>query len=551
MALRVAVANGNWSNTTTWNGGVLPTVEDVVASNNFTVTIDQNINVDTLTNTAITNPVITAAMTSNTTPSGIVSASSFYTSSYEPWRAFNQTTGEWVSDSPTAWLSYEFTTPRIVKLYQMLPPGFIAPNTAPRNWSFEGWDGASWVVLDTVTGNSGIGTVTRTLSNTIAYIKYRINITLNNGAVYTGVQELRLYDTVDYTLTSVAGGGFILNNGVTVTCTNSINGFLSGSNSINGLIVFSLTTGQSATLIGNTQVTILSNARVVYFNGIGTLNWIGNWESIGSGLNSEAVFVNAGTNGGIVNFTGNMTVNSSTVRTVVSINKIFTFNMTGNIDYLQSSGNSIAGSPFAINTSFNFNLVGAIYGSRSAVISTTQTIYFNQVGLIMARINNVNVSSVVLSSTSNSSIHLMSGPFISDIYGTLPFYVSRMNYIKTLGSYFEFRNNSTNGALPPGAIAPPIRMSSPEVGSDLPSVSNVRFGVVYGVGSFTGTMRVPAAINVRLGVDVDNTVGTGAVTAADVWNVLTSGLNTSGSIGDRLKNTSTVDSTGNQLAALI
>jgi hypothetical protein len=94
-------------------------------------------------------------------------------------------------------------------------------------------------------------------------------------------------------------------------------------------------------------------------------------------------------------------------------------------------------------------------------------------------------------------------------------------------------------------------MNSPEILSDLPSVSNVRFGVVYGVGSFTGTMRVPAAINVRLGVDVDNTVGTGAVTADDVWNVLTSGLNTPGSIGDRLKNTSTVDSTGNQLAALI
>jgi hypothetical protein len=52
MALRYAVANGNWSNSTTWNGGTLPTSADDVYSNNFTVTIDQNITVLSLRNTA-------------------------------------------------------------------------------------------------------------------------------------------------------------------------------------------------------------------------------------------------------------------------------------------------------------------------------------------------------------------------------------------------------------------------------------------------------------------------------------------------------------------
>jgi hypothetical protein len=52
MALRYAVATGNWSNTATWNGGTLPTSADDVYANNFTVTIDQNITVLSLRNTA-------------------------------------------------------------------------------------------------------------------------------------------------------------------------------------------------------------------------------------------------------------------------------------------------------------------------------------------------------------------------------------------------------------------------------------------------------------------------------------------------------------------
>lgn len=45
MAVRYAVATGNWSATTTWDGGTLPTVGDDVYANGFTVTINQSINV--------------------------------------------------------------------------------------------------------------------------------------------------------------------------------------------------------------------------------------------------------------------------------------------------------------------------------------------------------------------------------------------------------------------------------------------------------------------------------------------------------------------------
>lgn len=52
MALRYAVATGNWSNTATWDGGTLPTAADDVFSNNFTVTIDGTFTVLSIRNTS-------------------------------------------------------------------------------------------------------------------------------------------------------------------------------------------------------------------------------------------------------------------------------------------------------------------------------------------------------------------------------------------------------------------------------------------------------------------------------------------------------------------
>lgn len=57
MANRYAVANGNWSNTATWDGGTLPGILDDVRANNFTVTIDQNIDVASIRTDAATPAV--------------------------------------------------------------------------------------------------------------------------------------------------------------------------------------------------------------------------------------------------------------------------------------------------------------------------------------------------------------------------------------------------------------------------------------------------------------------------------------------------------------
>lgn len=72
MANVKAVANGNWSNTSTWDGGVLPTINDDVFANTFTVTVDTSFQVLSLRNTSGTGITVGGSFNFN---SGSISGS--------------------------------------------------------------------------------------------------------------------------------------------------------------------------------------------------------------------------------------------------------------------------------------------------------------------------------------------------------------------------------------------------------------------------------------------------------------------------------------------
>ena len=91
-------------------------------------------------------------------------------------------------------------------------------------------------------------------------------------------------------------------------------------------------------------------------------------------------------------------------------------------------------------------------------------------------------------------------------------------------------------------------LADPSDGTGQANEADVRSGTSYALGNKTGTCAVPAASSVAFGVAVDATTGTAALTPAAVWDALTSGMTTSGSIGARLKNAATIDTTGQALA---
>ena len=91
------------------------------------------------------------------------------------------------------------------------------------------------------------------------------------------------------------------------------------------------------------------------------------------------------------------------------------------------------------------------------------------------------------------------------------------------------------------------------------TASNVRFGVSYGNGAFTGTCRILSPSNVSLNVPFDTgSVGTAFLSSTDIaqmgthiWNIPTANLTGSNTIGARMANASTVDTMGNQLVSLL
>ncbi|PWK13451.1 fibronectin type III domain-containing protein [Tumebacillus permanentifrigoris] len=93
----------------------------------------------------------------------------------------------------SAWLlGYDFQTPTVVREYELSPILNFAQSNTPNSWTFEGFDGANWQVLDTKTGMTewnGISAKKFPIANKQAYWQYRLNVTANNGD--TQVLDLR------------------------------------------------------------------------------------------------------------------------------------------------------------------------------------------------------------------------------------------------------------------------------------------------------------------------------------------------------------------------
>lgn len=96
---------------------------------------------------------------------------------------------------------------------------------------------------------------------------------------------------------------------------------------------------------------------------------------------------------------------------------------------------------------------------------------------------------------------------------------------------------------------PFVLSDTTNLSNQFPAAGNVRQGVSYAAGNLAGTLAVPAPANVRRGIATDNTVGLADLTREDFWNAPLDSL--TGGIGARLKDVSTVQSTGDQLAAAL
>lgn len=560
MGLRVAVANGNWSNPATWNGGVLPAAGDIVASNNFNITIDQDVNVGALTNAAQSVVSAIPTMTSNTTPSGIATAFFAAGLTFPAYYAFNgEISNNFFQNNLTLgdYVGYEFPSVTAIDQFAVQFGG-----TTSISMSLQGWNGTTWVNISTVSCSAVAFYTSPVLGNSTAYIKYKL---VFNTAVYCQIREIYFYEYLG-TTAAVAGGGFFITSTQTITCTGT--GIIGGGTTV-------ITNTSPGTVNINSTYIYGVNNWTINHNAIGVLNITSNLTANAGGNTGGCLLIN---NTGTVNIVG--TITTTAYALCVRVNTANTLNITGDV-----RSDSVAGGPTTISVVANnsvVNITGNIYGQtltgtsvqtinlaannctlnitgsifpvtgtnvgNAYVIYTTTTHYIKIIGTLNSPSYGINP---VLVHTSSTGINILSGPFISGATGIQPFFVSRMHYLRTIGSYFEFRDNSTNGALPPAGPAPATRLVAPGTPIDSPIPANVRQGVTYALGSLTGTMVVPSPSNVANNVPVDNTVGTAVLDPNAIWSVPLTSINTLNSIGRRVKNAATVETTGAQLESLI
>jgi hypothetical protein len=211
-------------------------------------------------------------------------------------------------------------------------------------------------------------------------------------------------------------------------------------------------------------------------------------------------------------------------------------------------------------TGITVNINSNLYGSPNTLsyaMQISSTCIVNVTGnCIAANSNAVNSTSAVtltingnvyasnafpsISSTSTSGTVIISGSLISQ-NNINPVFSPRIQLISTSTPTYTFQSDTFNKNITFYDVA---------FTSSLPAQTNVRSGSLYGgTNQFSGSMVVPSTGSVRYGVPVDNVTGSATLTPQDILTYAVSSLTGSNSIGARLQNIATVQTTAATIAA--
>jgi hypothetical protein len=323
-----------------------------------------------------------------------------------------------------------------------------------------------------------------------------------------------------------AGGGFSLNNGVNLTCTNTL------TTCVSGLLQFSLGAGNAATITANSSFGgVPSSATVISNSSGGTLNYVGNVGYVSS--SSQARIIN-NIAGGTVNITGNVSAgggNGGSVTITVLNAASGIVNITGSVS---SSTNTVsANSTTCITNASNgiINITGSCILSHIGFTGFINNSSTGQIAIIGSVFNNTTDTNTVSNSSSgtltiNGTVTaqntvpviaagsvtqntFLTGPFIGTALGVVANNAARWRWIASVGSSYMTVPNSTATGYKNLFTA-----DFSGSGSGQAAVTNVRSGTVYGpANELTGTCAVPGASSVASGIPVDATTGTAVLTA--------------------------------------
>ena len=483
MPNRWPIASGNWSDSAIWSGSLIPTAADDVYANNQTVYIDTNITVLTLRNASIAGVTLGGAFYLNNAITASTTAANGLISQIA------STPLVYITGSNNARINSTMNNTTGIKIRMQDSATLTVSGTL-----YGGDTTAAYSVLHVSTGNLFI---TGNLTSGTNLNMPAVYMSGNGGTYILG----NINGNVGHTFENVGSGEIIVNGNVTA------GGFSNGRGIINS------GTG-NVTIYGN----LTANAMTPLLNS-------GTGNIFVSGTIRPTTNQSFGiTNPGLGNITVVGVVSGSTATSAAAVGISNT-----SLGTIQITGSVIGVSSSAISTTGDLYMTGSVYGGGGAGsgITTTAARTYIIRGPIYAGTGANGVSS-----TSTTAVNFFTGPF----YNTGSFnavYAYRMQMLEPTSTTWRF-DTETGGS------------KTLYTANQLPGVprqTDVRKGTQYNFG-LTGSLEMPDPTTVKSGVATDNTVGSAILTAQDMFDVLTQDIVQTGSIGETLKNASTVQTVG-------
>jgi hypothetical protein len=346
---------------------------------------------------------------------------------------------------------------------------------------------------------------------------------------------------VDATIISLTGAANATSN-VTISTSRTLT-----CTATNGIIAKSLT-GPIGGLVRITGIGIIVN---INSNLIGAA----------TGGGQAAVSVNSVC---VVNINGELSnplVNSGGVNAALNVQAAATINIIGNVTGGTNTGAPSANAIYA-NSACVLNILGNVLGGTTgangtAIVNTISACTINITGSCIARIapaisstqgSTLTISGSIaannntpsISSTSTAATVRVSGPLINQNNINAVF-SPKIQYFSDSHPTYTFQSDT---------FGKDVTFYDTSFTSSLPTQTDVRSGSLYGGSNeFSGSMVVPATSSVRYGVPVDQTTGSATLTPQDILTYAVSSLTGSNTIGARLQNIATVQTTAATIAA--
>jgi hypothetical protein len=518
MAIRFATKAGNWSDPTVWNGGTLPEAGDDVYSNNFNVNIDQNITVTKLSAQALTSPTITAG--------GRFIVIGSYTIN-----ADIEGSGQALTNNNTTLLT----------------------------------NGSNYIV--TINGNLFHGTANGSYAliiSTTDNITINGNIDSNNPNNIQGIRVIYVAGTGQLTINgNVINRGFntsnkqciLAENLTTITINGNVEQYLSASST------FVISTGGNLNVTGSYCRVFLTTPNFVGTRPAGqsqtfTINFTNiEFNSV------NAILLSLTSELSVANVTGNLVSSGAATANLWYQGGLGTINYTGNISAFSPTNTN---APLTLFGAVRFYLYGNVTGGdssqRRAIIFESGTpklfVYGNVIaGTFGVAYNNFqNAPYGIICDLDTAEID---GNIVAIANNLIPAIASRsrcviehaistnIGYFPILGR-FQVKNGITTLSLRDETLQEVIYTD--QTSNDYPSENNVRDGVEYGF-SLEGNLIVPPSGNVSLNYNYDSNgsvTGSAILTPQDLFTAITDSPDP---IAERLRNVSTVETTGDQIVA--